>query len=93
MKTFDTENCHIVLYDRGEVAKMLGVSKRSVWQYIKDGRLPAVMIDHKWLVLERNLVAFVSGARSKYDKRNFEAVQPAVDFYEEDYPIDFLYDK
>lgn len=51
------------LYDRHEVALILRVSDRTVWNYIKDERIPAQLIGQKWYISERNLCAFIHGAR------------------------------
>ena len=58
----------LTLYTREEVAKELGISPRTVWQYIKDERLPAVKIKGKWYVWERNLIAFLTGAKSTHSR-------------------------
>ena len=49
------------LYTKKEVAEMLGVTERTVWNYIKVGRLQAVMIGGKWKVSDENLKKFVNG--------------------------------
>lgn len=49
------------LYTKKEVAEMLGVTERTVWNYIKAGRLQAVMIGGKWKVSDENLKKFVNG--------------------------------
>lgn len=58
-----THRTTIRLYDRHDVAVILGVSDRTVWNYIKDERIPAQLIGQKWYVSEQNLCAFIHGAR------------------------------
>lgn len=72
-KVVTFEGGRIKLYSRQEVAHMLGISERTVWQYIKDERLPAVMIDHKLYVWDKNLVAFLAGAKSTHYKHQVDA--------------------
>ena len=62
----------ITLYTSEEVAQELQISPRTVWQYIHDERLPAVKIKGKWYIWERNLVAFLSGAKSTRQKHKVE---------------------
>lgn len=49
------------IYTKKEVADILGVSERTVWNYIKAGRLKAVKIGGKWKVSDENLKKFVNG--------------------------------
>ncbi len=49
------------LFDRTEVAEVLGVRPGTVWHYLRDGRLPGQLIAGRWLVTEGNLCDFVSG--------------------------------
>ena len=58
-----THSTQTLLYDRHEVARVLGVTERTIWQYIKDHRIPAQLIGQKWYISERNLHAFLNGAR------------------------------
>lgn len=58
-----TQRATIRLYDRHEVAVILGVSDRTIWNYIKDERIPAQLIGQKWYISEQNLCAFIHGAR------------------------------
>lgn len=63
MITVKTQNTQTILYDRHEAARILGVTERTIWQYIKDQRIPAQLIGQKWYISERNLQAFLHGAR------------------------------
>ena len=58
----------LTLYDREEVAEELGITPRTVWQYIHDERIPAVKIKGKWYIWEKNLIAFLAGAKSTHSK-------------------------
>lgn len=50
-----------VLYDVKETAALLGVSRRTIMNYIKDNRLPFVKIGGKWKITKDNLEAFLNG--------------------------------
>ena len=49
------------LYDLSEVANILGVTHRTVWNYVKAGKIPSKMVCGKWKVSEANLTAYVNG--------------------------------
>lgn len=49
------------LYDLSEVAKILGVTHRTVWNYVKSGKIPAKMVGGKWKINELNLTAYING--------------------------------
>jgi len=51
----------VELYSTTEVAKALDVTERSVYQYIKDGRLKGVKYGRSWHISEANLRAFLEG--------------------------------
>lgn len=50
------------LYSLQEVAKILGVTERSLLTYIKTGRLRAQKIGGRWRVSYENLKAFINGS-------------------------------
>ncbi len=43
------------LYTMEEVAKILSVSKKAVYTYIREGKLPAIRIGKYWRVTEEGL--------------------------------------
>lgn len=47
-------------YTTDEVAEMLGVTVRSVYNYIEDGRLKAYKIGWTWRFKEEDIEAFVT---------------------------------
>ena len=51
------------LYTLAEIEPIIGVTNRTLLQYIKTGQLKAVKIGHKWKVTEENLRDFVSGSK------------------------------
>jgi excisionase family DNA binding protein len=53
----------VVLYNLAEVAGILKLSERTVYQYIKDGKLKAQKIGTHWKISEGNLKAFLNGER------------------------------
>lgn len=55
----DLEN--IKLYTLPQVAKILGVTDRTAWNYVKAQKIKAVKIGGKWKVSEDNLREFING--------------------------------
>jgi excisionase family DNA binding protein len=50
------------LFTLSELEPVLGVTHRTLLQYVKDKRLKAVKIGGKWKVSEDNLRAFINGS-------------------------------
>lgn len=50
----------IKVYTLDEVADILKVTKRSLYNYVKAGKLQAVKVGKYWRVTENNLQAFIS---------------------------------
>lgn len=64
------ERGSIILYTRFEVAQILGVTPRTVSNYIRSGRIPAQVIGKDSFISQSNLVAFLHGAKpSSYGER------------------------
>lgn len=57
LKSLDTFR----LYTLTEVEPILGVSHRTLLDYVKTGKIKAVKIGGKWKVSEENLKAFING--------------------------------
>jgi len=51
----------IKLYTLTELEEVLGVTHRTLLNYVKEGKLKAVKIGGKWKVTEENLRAFING--------------------------------
>lgn len=51
----------IKLYTLSEIAKLLNVSVRTLYNYIDNGRLKATKIGGKWLVTEESLKELIEG--------------------------------
>lgn len=51
----------IKIYNLHELEEMLQVTQRTLYNYIKAGRLKAVKIGGTWRVTEENLNAFLNG--------------------------------
>jgi excisionase family DNA binding protein len=51
----------LTLYTITEIEPVLGVTHRTILQYIKDGRLKAVKVGGKWKITEANLMKFANG--------------------------------
>jgi excisionase family DNA binding protein len=49
----------IKVYTLDEVADILKVSRRTLYTYVKEGKLPAVKMGKYWRVSEENLKAFI----------------------------------
>lgn len=49
------------LYTLAEIEPILGVSHRTLLQYVKDGKINVVKIGGKWKISEENLKKFISG--------------------------------
>lgn len=49
----------IKIYSMNEVAKILKVSKRTIYDYIKSGELKVKKIGGKWIITEENLKKFI----------------------------------
>lgn len=49
------------LYTLTEIEPILGVSHRTLLDYVKTGKIKAVKIGGKWKVSEENLKAFING--------------------------------
>ena len=50
----------IKVYTLDEVADILKVTKRTLYNYVKAGKLPAVKMGKYWRVSEESLQAFIS---------------------------------
>ena len=50
----------LTMYTLTEIEGILGVSHRTLLQYVKDGKLPAKKIAGKWRVTAENLEKFVN---------------------------------
>lgn len=60
----------IKLYTMDEVADILKVTKRTLYTYVKAGKLQAVKIGKYWRVSEENLQAFISTGSSPLEEKN-----------------------
>ena len=57
-----TPHSRTTLFDLDEVAVLLGVSRRTVWEYVKRRKLPANRIAGRYLISERTLLNYYDGA-------------------------------
>lgn len=51
----------IKLYTLEEVARILGVTRRTAWEYAKQKKIKAVKIGGRWKITESNLQKFLDG--------------------------------
>ena len=49
------------VYTLEDIAEMLQVTRRTLYNYIKDGKLKANKVANKWIVTEENLNDFIEG--------------------------------
>ena len=83
---YQTDRERLILYRLEEAARYIGVSSRTLRQYIKDGRLPAQKIGGIVYIWDQNLSAFVRGAHTTHTRNTV----PAPTFYEDFPPDPFL---
>ncbi|MBQ8994405.1 MAG: helix-turn-helix domain-containing protein [Oscillospiraceae bacterium] len=53
------------VYKISDVAEMLQVTRRTIYNYLKDGRIEAVKIGRNWYVTEEHLNNLLSGKLEK----------------------------
>ena len=53
----------VTVYTAQETAELLGVSERTIREYIKSGRLVAQKIAGDWVISEDNIKAFLNGSK------------------------------
>lgn len=51
----------VVMYDVKETAQILGVTTRTIMNYIKDGKIKAQKVGGKWKISKENLESFCNG--------------------------------
>lgn len=74
----------ITLYDLQEAADLLGVTSRTLRSYVYQGIIPCCRLRRKLYFTDRNLSAFLRGARSTRRKTPVDAPKYEVD----DFPPD-----
>lgn len=57
----DKGKSDIVLYDVNDMIAILGISRRTIMTYIKNGKLPCVKIGGKWKITKEALEKFCKG--------------------------------
>lgn len=50
----------VKVYTLDEVAEILHTTRRTLYTYLKEGKLKAVKIGRKWIITEENLKDFIS---------------------------------
>ena len=60
-------NKDLKIYTLVEVAEMLQVTRRTLYNYLKDGRLKGNKVVGKWIITEEQLKDFIEG---KTDRRS-----------------------
>lgn len=48
------------MYSTSEFADIMGVTHRTAWQYVKDGKVKAMKIGNAWKISEEHLKEFMS---------------------------------
>ena len=59
--TETNERPDLKLYSLEELSKILGVTHRTAWNYVKAGKLKGVKIGGAWKVTEEKLKKFING--------------------------------
>lgn len=72
MQYVDIPGVYMRLYTREEAAKVLNVSLKTISNYIRSGRLPAQTVRGRYVITEKNLIAFLSGAKSTRSRNKVE---------------------
>ena len=54
-------NKDLKIYTLAEVAEMLQVTRRTLYNYLKDGRLKGNKVVGKWIITEEQLKDFIEG--------------------------------
>lgn len=49
------------LYTMKEVAEILKLNRRTIYRYLKDGKLKATKVGREWRITEPQLLAFING--------------------------------
>ena len=57
----ETNRPDLKLYSLEEVAKILGVTHRTAWNYVKADKIKANKIGGAWKITEENLKKFIEG--------------------------------
>ena len=60
-------NKDLKIYTLVEVAEMLQVTRRTLYNYIKDGRLKGNKVIGKWIITEEQLRDFIEGKTDNRD--------------------------
>lgn len=73
MRTFNLPSERIRLLTLQETATILSVSERTLRSYVKQQRIPAARLNRRLYFDERNISAFLRGARSIRDGHRVQA--------------------
>ncbi len=60
-------NKDLKIYTLVEVAEMLQVTRRTLYNYLKDGRLKGNKVIGKWIITEEQLKDFIEGKTDNRD--------------------------
>lgn len=67
----------IKVYTLAEVAEILKVSRRTLYTYVQEGKLPAVKMGKYWRVSQDSLQSFISTGTTVSDKNRRKENQEA----------------
>jgi len=56
----EKKDLEIRIYGLDELAEALGITRRTLYNYLKNGRLKGVKIGGEWRITEENLVRFLN---------------------------------
>ncbi len=63
-KDIKQERPDLRLYSLEELSQLIGVTHRTMWNYVKEGKIKATKIGGAWKVTEENYKRFVNGEES-----------------------------
>ena len=61
MEKRTAEISDLKLYNLADVSEIMGLTHRTIWNYVKAGKLKARKIGREWKVTERELREFIGG--------------------------------
>lgn len=59
-----------------DVAEVLGLNSKTVYEYLQSGELPAYHIGSKWVIVRDEVVEYISSTSNVTDRTTSEVVAP-----------------
>lgn len=80
-----------ILFTQQEAADLIGVSIRTLRNYLRAGRIPYVKIKRRVLIWDKHLMEYIRGARTTRIYGDVDAPEYSTTTFE-DFPPDPIYD-